>query len=285
MKIGIIIFSSVLLFFGMAGAAVATPFLLSTSNTATLGGLTFQNDDLVLYDPDTNTATLFFDGGALFTHNENIGAVAALGNGNIILSTDGSATLGGLSFEDGDLVEYNPLTDTATLFFDEDLFSHNEDIDAATVLGNGNLLLSTSGGATLGGLSFEDGDLVEYNPLTDTAALFFDEDLFSHNEDIDAATVLGNGNLLLSTSGGATLGGLSFEDGDLVEYNPFTDTATLFFDEDLFSGNENIDAISMFLPPISTATAPAPVPEPSTMILLGAGLIGLFAFSRKKMKR
>ena len=284
MKVGIIILSSVLLFFGIAGAANAVPFLLSTSNNATLGGLTFQDDDLVLYDPDTNTATLFFSGGTLFSHNENIDAVAALGNGNIILSTDGNATLGGLTFEDGDLVEYNPVTDTATLFFDETLFSHNEDIDAFAVLGNGNIILSTDGNAALGGLTFEDGDLVEYNPVTDTATLFFDEDLFSHNEDIDAFAVLGNGNIILSTDGNAALGGLTFEDGDLVEYNPFTNTATLFFDEDLFWSNEDIDAVSMLITDF-TSTTTAPVPEPSTMILFGAGLIGLVAYSRKKMKK
>jgi len=181
--------------------------------------------------------------------------------GNIILSVDNTETLGGLSFGKGDLVEYNPITDTATLYLDGSLFSGPSDIDAVHVLGNGNIVLSTVANATLGGLSFGKGDLIEYNPTTDTATLFFDGSLFSStNEDVDAAHILGSGNIVLSTIGGATLGGLSFGAGDLVEYNPTTDTSTLYFDENLFSSSANIDG--------SYST---PMPEPATVLLLGLG--------------
>ncbi len=237
--------------------------LISVSGNATLGGLSFEDGDVVRYNTATDTATLFFDAD-LFSSNEDIDALHVLSNGNLVLSTKNNATLGGLSFEDGDLVEYDFGSGTASLFFDEDLFSNNEDVDAAAVLANGDLVLSTQNSATLGGLSFEDGDLVRYDGST--GSLFFDEDLFSNNEDIDAVAVLGNGNIVLSTNGNATLGGLSFEDGDLVEYNPLTDTATLLFDEDLFSGNEEIDGIS------AITTIPDPIPAPAAVVLAAIGL-------------
>ena len=164
--------------------------ILSTMDDETLGGLSFGDDDLIAYDPATNTATLYFDGGALFSNtSEDIDAVYIRDNGNIILSTNGDATLGGISFVDGDLVEYDPSTNTATLFFDESNFSGGADIDGVHILSNGNILISTDNGETLGGLSFSDGSIAEYNPGINTATLYFDENLFSGGADINALTL------------------------------------------------------------------------------------------------
>ena len=126
---------------------------------------------------------------------------------------------------------------------------------------NASIILSTNATETLGGLSFYDGDIAEYDPATDTATLFFDESLFSADEDIDAVHILESGSIVLSTCGAATLGGLSFADGDLIEYNPTTYSATLYFAEDLFSSNANIDAVHM--------------PEPATIAMLGLGCLVL----------
>jgi uncharacterized protein YuzE len=234
----------------LASAQPSDRLVLSAQEDANLGGLTFGDDDLADYDPPTDTATRLFDGGNLFSDNgEDIDAVHVLANGHIVLSTEGNARLGGLSFGDDDLVAYDPSTDTTTRLFDGgNLFTNtNEDIDAVHVLANGNIVLSTEGNATLGGLTFGDDDLVEYDPSTDTATLLFDGgNLFSNNgEDIDAVHVLANGNIVLSTEDNANLGGLTFGDDDLVEYDPSTDTATLLFDGgNLFSNtNEDIDAV------------------------------------------
>jgi hypothetical protein len=265
----LVIFAAALLSILFASPVGATTIILSTDATETLGGLTFTDGALAEYDPATDTATLYFDEN-LFSGNENIDAVYVLSNGNIILSTDGSATLGGLSFDAGDLVEYNPTTNTATLFFDEGLFvGGNENIDAVHILDSGNIILSSSDSATLGGLTFGGGDLIEYNPIIDTATLFFDGSLFGASENIDAAHVLGNGNIILSTEGSAILGGLSFADGDLVEYNPTTNVATLYFNEGLFSNNADIDAVYV-----------KTIPEPATVALLGLGCLILVGRKR-----
>jgi hypothetical protein len=169
----------------------------------------------------------------------------------LTLSTIGNAKLGGLTFGDDDLVEYDPAADNSTLAFDGGaLFNAtNEDIDAVHVLSNGHIVLSTVANATLGGLTFGDDDLVEYDPVSDTASLLFDGGaLFSNtNEDINAAHVLSNGHIVLSTVGNARLGGLTFGDDDLVDYDPVSDTASLFFDGGaLFSNTrEDINAASL----------------------------------------
>jgi hypothetical protein len=250
----------------LPASAGAVQMIVSTENGATLGGVTFRDGDLVAYDTVTGTASLYFSED-LFSANENVDSVFVRSDNKILLSTVGGATLGGLTFEDGDVVLYDPGTNTSTLFFDEDLFSNDEDIDAFALLANGHYVLSTEDGATLAGLVFRDGDLVEYDPLSATASIFLSEDLFSANEDIDGVRVMANGLVILTTEGGATIGGLTFRDGDVIAYNRTTDTATLVFDEDAFSGNENVDAVFG--------------PEPATGLLLALGL-GVLAYRRRQ---
>ncbi len=254
---------AVMVAFGSFGGVLADSAILSTVASETLGGLAFDDADLIDYDILTDTSTLFLDN-SLFTTAADIDAIYVLSSGNIILSTDGDATLGGMSFGAGDLVEYDPVLDTSSLFFDGSGFSASENIDAVFVKDDGNIILSTEGAATLGSLSFSDGDLVEYDPLLDIATLFFDESLFGGNEDIDAFSLLDDGNLLLSTVGSATLGSLSFSAGDLIEYDPILGNATIFIDGSLFVSAANIDAA--FVP-----SSTLPVPEPATMFFLVFG--------------
>jgi len=171
---------------------------------------------------------------------------------NIFLSTWEGATLGGLTFEDGDIVEYDPATDTATLLFSESrLTPYNTifppDIDAIHIRDNGNIVFSTLFMGYLDSLYFQSSDLIEYNPATDTATLFFDgSDHFVGNTsypNIDALHILDNGNLILSTAYEANIGGMLFEDGDLFEYNPTTRAASLFFDEDLLSKDDDVNGV------------------------------------------
>ncbi len=219
--------------------------VLSTDGSATLGGLSFDDLDLVEYDPSADVATLLIEA-ALTTLNEKIRAVHILDNGHIVLSTRNNASLGGLSFENEDLVEYDPVTDTATMFFDGSMhFSADENIISLHILENGNLVLSTDGDAELGGLSFSNRDLVEYNPTSRTASIYFDGDATTLSQNITALHVLDNGHLVMATKSNTTLGGLSFTGADLIEYDMGADSATLYFSgNDFFTDdNEKINSL------------------------------------------
>lgn len=222
------------------------PIILSTKDTATLGGLTFDEYDLAKYDPATDTALQYFDGASLLNKQENINAVSILPNGHLILSFDKDVTIGGLDVTKGDLADYDPLSDVATLLFDGNLFSKKEDIDAVHVYENGLILMSTKGDATLGGLNFSPDDLALYDPVADNATLFFDGAVeFSANKNIDAVHILNNGNIVLSTDKDAVLGGVPFGKGDLIEYNKTTKSAKIYFDNGLFTANEDINAATI----------------------------------------
>ena len=228
---------------GAGAGPEANTIILATEGSATLGGLDFTDKDLAEYNPFTDTATLFLDGSELGLAQDP-DAVHVLSNGNIILSAVNTITLGGINAENEDLIEYDPVADTATMFFDgSTLFSGGStDVSAVYVLPDGQLLLTNEYSVTLGGLSFENNDIVQYDPINDTATMFLDGDTVGLTQWINAIHLLENGNLVLSIDGSGTLGGLNFEEGDLVEYDIDSDSATLYFDHNLFSGNENIRA-------------------------------------------
>jgi hypothetical protein len=267
---------SLLCFFWVCTVPTAqATYFLSTQNDATLGGLTFQEDDVIEYDPALGTSVLRLEGDN-FSSNENIDALHVMNNGNVVMviSTTLGATLGGITFEDGDLLRYDPIRDVADYFFHEDdHFNLTEDIDALSILDNGNLVLSTDNDAQLGNLSFSEGDLVEYDLSSKTASLFFDGSLFGEEMNIDAVNVNADGTIVLSTATEAVLAGLTFDEDDLVSYDPATGMATHLFDgEGNFSLQENIDAVSM---------SPVPLPGAIWLVVTGLGLSG-FQKMRKK---
>lgn len=229
----------------------AEGLVLSTRNQATLAGLTFKSEDFVDYVSQSDTARLLFDGSELFQNQANVDAVHVLSSGNFILSTAANENIGGVTFHEEDLVEYNPFTGIATPFLDgQSIFGNNsEDIDAVHVLGNGDIVLSVTTNAAINGLSFGRDDLVVYDPDSGTASLLFEGDsVFANaNENIDAVQVLSNGHILLSTADNATIGMLSFTQDDIVEYDPDAGTASLYFEglSHFAQGSEDVDALHL----------------------------------------
>lgn len=246
------------------GAAHATEVLLSTTTGATLGGLDFRDGDVAHYDDQAGTGTLFFDED-VFPTGQQVDGLHVFANGHLALSMGGIGTLGGVSFTDGDVLDYDPIALTATLLLDESLFLDDEDVDAFSILPNGSFLLSTVGVASLGGLAFSSGDLVAYDPLGGTASLFLSESVFGTSRNIDAVHAESDSVVILSTTNGGTIGGVTFTDGDLVRYDLVSDTASIVFSQSSFtSGLEDIDAVYV--------APPGFVPEPGTGLLLAFGL-------------
>ena len=232
---------------------------------------TFKDSSPAEYDPITNTAKSFFDG-YLFAENRVLDAAYGRINDIILLTTPG-AVLDGLRFGHSSLSEYHPTTNIATLLFDEYLFAKSELLDTVYITDNNNIILSTAPGGMLGSLTFKDSAVPEHSPATNTAALFFNKDLFARNELPDAVYVPDNNNTILSNAPGTILGSLTFENTNLIAYNPITNVAALRFQKSIFANDVNA---------LDIRTADFVVPEPATIAMLSLGT--LFLLRKRKGK-
>ena len=137
--------------------------LLSFSTTVLLpGGATARPGDVWRYDGVTYA--LEFDAAAVgLPDGANVDAVAVYGSA-LLLSFDVSLDIGAVHFEPEDLVLFDGAT--FSVFFDGSVagIAPGLDLDAADYLAcDGHLLLSFDGSGTIGGVAFDDEDVLEYD--------------------------------------------------------------------------------------------------------------------------
>ncbi len=214
------------------------------NNTAVPGVGTVADEDIVSYDEVTGTWALEFDGSDVGLGGLEISALAVLPGGDLLLSFTAAGTVGGLSVDDSDIVRFTPTSLGATtagsfsLYFDGSdvaLTSNSEDIDGLALAADGRLIVSTTGGFSGSGASGADEDLFLFTGTlgSSTSGTFVrhfdgsDVGLGGNGAaDVDAATLTAAGNLLLSTVGNVTVGGLSVSDEDAVEFAGTFGTST-----------------------------------------------------------
>ncbi|MEO8602546.1 MAG: hypothetical protein ABI629_08225 [bacterium] len=82
--------------------------VLSFDGAVTLDGFSIDDADLVAFDPTGGNCVLLFDSRAAgVADGLDLDAAAALADGRLLLSFDGSGTLGGATFDDEDLLLYD----------------------------------------------------------------------------------------------------------------------------------------------------------------------------------
>jgi hypothetical protein len=131
------------------------------------------------------------------------------------------------------------------------------------LLANGTIVLSTSGSASVPGVSAGGEDLLAFTqtslgPTTSgTYAVYFDGSdvgLSTSNENVDAAAVDAAGRLYLSTTGNFNVTGASGADEDVFVFTPTTlgtstsgtFSSSLYFDGSTFGlGSNNVAAIDL----------------------------------------
>ncbi|MBT8484928.1 MAG: hypothetical protein KJO43_05065 [Phycisphaerae bacterium] len=236
-----------------------------------LGGMSLLDGDVVQFEPGSGTAEVLLAEGDFESGSIDVNAVHVRAGGQIVFSTLFNGGIGGVTFGDGDVVEYEPATGGASVVLPESWWTGGStatDVNAVFLRADGQFVLSHANDSdTLGGLTFTDGDIVLYDPDGDVATLLVAEaDLFDDgNGDVDGLHERADGSLLLSFDTDESIGGLNVRDGDIVEYDPATGGATVYFSEATFDsvdlGND-VNALSLL-----------PVCGPD---LDGSGAVGFF---------
>lgn len=236
-----------------AGSASDAELLLTVAGGGRLPGTNeFYDEDIARYTPETDSAEVIFKGKNIFSGNEAIEALHYLSNGNFLFVTQNERSVNGFAVSNDHIIEYNPESGDASLYFDgSSILSGIVDFNALYVYDDGRLLFSTTRSGSLGALRFTPGDLIEYAPATGAASILFkaSERMDSNGADINGVHRLKNGNLLLTFKNDRNkFGALTANDGDIVEYNLETGEALLHFPDSKFARDEDIVALSAIEP-------------------------------------
>jgi hypothetical protein len=231
------------------GTAPSTP---TPTVTATFTATTAPTDTPV---PPTPTSTSTFTPSPTFTYTPtaiftptqtSTGTPPPSINDVIYLSSTTNGNTGSVSFADEDILTYNTVTGTWSMYFDGSDIGITSDVDAFSILSDGTLLLSLDADVTVSGLgTVDDSDLIRFSPTslgTTTSGTFTryfdgsDVGLTTSGEDLDAFGFTPDGRLIFSTIDSFSVPGVSGNDEDLIAFTPATlgdatsGTWSLYFD-------------------------------------------------------
>jgi streptogramin lyase len=252
-----------------AGNEIYVSFLLSGGS---VGGVSFNDEDILRFRETTGTWDLYFDGGDVGV-GDDIDAFHIDDDGSILLSLSKAYTLPDVGLiEDSDIVRFIPTSlgnNTAGSFewffdgSDVGLDDFREDINAIGFAPDGRLVISTLGAPdVITGVLDEDLLIFDDTSLGETTSgtwdLYFDgSDVgLSDNgdEQVYGTSIDSTGEIYLTTRGAFAVSGVSGDEADIFAFDPSSTGATTsglfssFFDG---SANgltgENIDGFYLSL--------------------------------------
>ena len=221
------------------GGDINRSFYATTRDTANIDGNSFEDEDIIFFNANNQTRSLFFDGSDVGLAGNDLDAIHVNSDGSILLSLNQDGNVDGLGFvDDADILRFVPTStgnNTAGSFevyfdgSDVGLDMSSEDIDSVSVAANGDLLISTNVNFSAGGLSGNDEDIWAFsasNLGSNTSGSFSlyvdasDIGLDTSSEDIKGLSILDSGELVLSSLGSFQVSGLSGGGSDLFSFNP-----------------------------------------------------------------
>lgn len=241
---------------------------ISTDTADSIGGVTFDVNDVVAQNQDTGAWSMVLDLSDVGLGGENVKAIHRLDDGSWLLAFESTAQVDGLgNVATNDLVRFIPTSIGATtsgtfeLYFDGSdvgLSSGNESIDAVAVLANGDIVVSTLGSGAAGGIFFADEDLIRFDPTSlgsstsGSWSIYLDGSdvgLTASSEDIKGLGRTSDGSLHFTALRNWSVAGASGDEFDVFTCaNPTTGTASsctfsIFFDGSAEGLNGEIDAV------------------------------------------
>ena len=213
---------------------------LSAANNGTVNSVSFADEDILAFDKNTGTWSIYFDGSDVGLSATDINAFAILPDGGILLSIDTATSIGGLgTVDDSDIVRFNPTSlgantaGTYEWYFDGSdvgLTLSGEDIDAIGFASDGRLVISTTSSFSVSGASGTDKDLIAFlatsvgSTTNGTWSFYFDGSdvgLADTSEDVNGLWInASSGKIYLSTLGIFAVSGVSGDGSDIFGCSP-----------------------------------------------------------------
>ncbi len=202
------------------------PLRLSPDTTIVLGGFTVA-DQVVAEDDQTGGIILPNIGN--LPSGADLTAYHQLPSGDQLLAFDITVVLATLTVEPGDVVRFTGSSFALEFDASAEGLPSGAYVDAVTHDGFG-LVLSFDNTVDLGAFIADDADLVRFDGVGFT--LFFDAQAAGvpRGLDLDGAHILENTTLLLSMDTSGNLGGVTFDDEDILGFDPATFTWSLVYD-------------------------------------------------------
>jgi hypothetical protein len=226
--------------------------------TVVLGGITVSPQS-VAEDNLAGLVTLVNVG--TYANGTDIIAYDPLANGDQLLAFDVDTALpGGLTVRPGDVVRFNGTTYSLEFDATANGIPNGVVTDAVVEISPNDLLLSFDVTVTVGSVTAAPEDLVRFK--NGAFSLFFDGSLAGvpAGLNLDAVDCLTrNGHLLLSFDGSGTVGGVSFDDEDVLEHSPETNSWALAYDGSAqHAGWPPADLAAVSAAPLTPPNAVAP---------------------------
>jgi hypothetical protein len=243
---------------------------LSPDTTVALGGTTFADQEVLSDNQMGSVAGLPL---GTLPDASDVNAYHLFTDGDQLFSLDTTVDLGGgLTVGPADVVRFDGTTDTLEFDASAEGIPDGAVVDAVTEHGSGDLMLSFDTSVDLGGgVTAGDEDLVRFDGVS-TYSVFFDGSAegVAQGLDLDGAGFqASDGHLFLSFDGSGTLGGVGFDDEDILEFDATGPTWSLFYD-----GSAEHSALA--------AADVIAVPEPGRLLLLVSGVSGLLLLYQKR---
>ncbi len=213
---------------------------VSSTSGGTAGGVSFADEDILVYSLDTGIWNLYFDGSDVGLGGVDVGAFDLLSDGTILIAVDVPVTLPDVgAIDDSDIVRFIPTSLGSTTagtyewYFDGSdvgLTTNAEDIDALDVLSDGRVVVSTLGAFGVAGVSGQDEDLIAFTPTTlgsttsgDWAMYYDGSDVElsqASSEDTNGVWVATNGDVYITVLGAFAVTGVTGDGADILRCVP-----------------------------------------------------------------
>ena len=268
---------------GSVGALVGPDavFYVSSTTAGSVGGVAFQDEDVLAFDSGSGAWSLAFDGSDVGLAATDVDAFSLVSLDPFVaeLSFRDAETVPGLgAVDDSDVVTFSGVGGASTsgvfsLAFDGSdvsLTTFREDVDAWSVFGV-DRVLSTTGDFVTSGVSGDRSDGVVFVPSSlgaNTAGVFsvgFDGSDVGVTQNLSGVSVsAGSVELFGSFAAAWSVGGESGDANDVFEFSEATGSVAVVFDGDAHGfGSEVIDAVHVEAGSVSGSVADLSVADVS----------------------